>query len=175
MRSTIRHELPAPDAQTFWEKVFFAPEVQEQIYRELGYVDAKVVSQEGSLATGLTRRFVFAQPIDAPGPLKRVFGSTQTLTEQGAFDPERGEYRFTMTPEGAFGKSIKVRGVTRVVERGDGTIERICELDLECSIPGLGGLAERFMAKSNEAIYEKRAEIERRVLSTLPPPPAEAG
>jgi hypothetical protein len=143
--------------------------VQEHIYRELGYTEARVESQEGSLETGLTRRFVFVQPLDAPGPLKRVFGGAQTLTEQGTFDPARGEYRFTMTLDGALGKRFLVRGVTRVIERGPGTIERICELDMECGIPGVGGLAERFMAKSNEAIYEKRTLLERKVLSALAP------
>jgi hypothetical protein len=173
MRSTIRHELPAPDADTFWREVFFSPDVQVQIYKELGYVEARVEAQEGSVETGLKRRFVFVQPVDAPGPLKKVFGMQQTLTEQGEFDPEKGEYRFTMTLDGALGKSFKVRGVTRVVERGDGNIERVCEIDFECSIFGVGGLAERFMQKSNEAIYERRAELERKVLSTLPPPPNE--
>jgi hypothetical protein len=171
MRSTIRHELPAPNAETFWREVFFSPEIQEQIYKELGYLNARVESQEGSLATGLKRRFVFVQPVDAPGPLKKVFGMQQTLTEQGEFDPVRGEYRFTMTLDGTLGKSFLVRGVTRVNERGDGTIERVCEIDFECSIFGVGGLAERFMRSSNEAIYERRAQLERKVLSTLPPPP----
>lgn len=172
MRSTIRHELPARDADTFWREVFFSRPVQEQIYRELGCSEARVEEQTGSLEAGLTRRFVFVQPLDAPGPLKRMFGMSQTLTEEGAYDPARGEYRFTMTPHGALGRSFRVKGVTRVVERGPGRIERICELEMECTIPGLGGLAERFMAKSNEAIYERRADLERRVLSTLPPPPS---
>jgi hypothetical protein len=167
MRSTIRHALPAPDARTFWRDVFFSRQVQENIYRELGYRDARVESQEGSLDTGLTRRFVFVQPIEAPGPLKKVFGAAQTLTEVGSFDPASGEYRFTMTLDGALGKRFLVRGVTRVEERGDGTIERVCELDMECAILGVGGLAERFMAKSNEAIYERRAELERKVLESL--------
>jgi hypothetical protein len=167
MRSTIRHELPAPDAGTFWREVFFSQPVQEQIYRDLGYRDAHVESQEGTLQTGLTRRFTFVQPLEAPGMLKRLFGTSQTLTEQGTFDAEKGEYHFTMTPEGALGKSFKIRGVTRVEERGNGRVERICELECECGIPGVGGLPERFIAKSNEAIYERRAELERQVLANL--------
>jgi hypothetical protein len=167
MRSTIRHELSAPDAATFWREVFFAPGVQEQIYKDLGYLNARIESQEGSIETGLTRKFTFEQPLEAPGMLKKVLGGSQTLTEQGEFDPSANEYRFTMTPHGTLGKNFKVRGVTRVLERGAGKIERICELELDCGIPGVGGLAERFMAKSNEAIYEKRTELERRVLASL--------
>jgi hypothetical protein len=167
MRSTIRHELPAPDADTFWREVFFSQPVQEQIYRDLGYVGARVEAQEGSLETGLTRRFVFVQPFEGPGMLKKVFGDGQTLTEQGTFDAEKGEYRFTMTPSGALGNRIKIRGVTRVEQRGDGKVERICELECECGIPGVGGMAERFIAKSNEAIYDRRAELERKVLAGL--------
>jgi hypothetical protein len=167
MRSTIRHELPAPDAGTFWREVFFSRPVQEQIYRDLGYRDARVEEQEGSLETGLTRRFVFVQAVEAPGMLKKVLGASQTLTEEGAFDPHKGEYRFTMTPQGALAKTFKIRGVTRVEERGHGKVERICELEMECGIPGVGGLAERFIAKSNEAIYEKRTELERQVLANL--------
>jgi len=164
MRSTIRDELDADSPREFWQEVFLRAEAQERIYRELGYSEAKVLEQVGDLDTGLTRRFMFVQPLAAPGPLKRLLGGEQTLLEEGVFDAERGEYRFQMSPTGPLSERIQVRGVTRVRRSGPGKVVRVCELECSCSIPALGGLTERFMTKANEEIYARRTEIERKLL-----------
>jgi len=170
MRCTIRDELDAESPERFWRDVFFSERVQEQIYRELGYREARILSQSGDLETGLRRSFVFVQSLSTPGPLKKLFGAQQTLTEHGVFDAARQEYRFETVPEGALGERISVRGVTRVEQTRPGKITRICELDCTCSIPALGGLTERFIAKANEEIYARRTQIERRILSEPPAP-----
>ncbi len=169
MRCTIRDELDAESPERFWRDVFFSEPVQEQIYRELGYRDARVLLQTGTLETGLTRRFVFVQALAAPGPLKKLLGAQQTLTEHGVFDAARQEYRFETVPEGALRERIRVCGVTRVEQTKLGKITRICEFDYTCSIPGIGGLTERFIAKANEEIYARRTLIERRLLNEPPP------
>ncbi len=169
MRCTISDELEAKDPEQFWRDVFFSERVQEQIYRELGYHDAKVVSQTGTLASGLTRHFVFAQTLATPGPLKKLLGAQQTLIERGTFDAQRREYRFEMVPEGPLRERIRVRGTTRVEQIQPGKIRRVCVLECSCTIPAIGGMAERFIAKSNEEIYARRTEIERRILSEAPP------
>ena len=85
------------------------------------------------------------------------------------FDAVRQEYRFNMVPEGALRERICVRGTTRVEQTRPGKITRVCELDCSCTIPAIGGLAERFIAKSNEEIYARRTQIERRIMSEPPP------
>ncbi len=168
MRCTIRDELDADNPEQFWRDVFFSEAVQEQIYRELGYRDAKVVAQTGSLASGLARHFVFVQPLATPGPLRKLLGAQQTLSEHGVFDAERQEYRFEIVLDGALRERIRVRGITRVEQTRPGKITRVCELECSCTIPAIGGLAERFIANSNQEIYARRTQIERRILSEPP-------
>ncbi len=168
MRCTIRDELDVDTPEQFWRDVFFSEAVQEQIYCELGYSEAKVVSQTGSLETGLTRLFVFVQPLATPGPLKKLFGAQQALTEHGVFDAARREYRFEMLLDGALRDRVRVRGTTRVEQTRPGKITRVCELECLCAIPVIGGLAERFITKSNEEIYARRTQIERPILSEPP-------
>lgn len=165
MRCTIRDELDAQSPSQFWRDVFFSEAVQESIYKELGYRDAKVVAQSGTLETGLTRHFVFVQPLATPGPLKKLLGAEQTLTERGVFDVARQEYRFELELDGALRERVRVQGITRVEQTRPGTITRVCELTCTCAIPAIGGMAERFIAKSNEEIYARRTRIERRILS----------
>lgn len=164
MRSTIKDELEAKSPREFWQEVFVRAADHERIYRELGYSEAKVLEQVGDLDTGFRRRFMFVQPLAAPGPLKRLLGGEQTLLEEGVFDAAKGEYRFELTPAGALRERIRVRGVTRVEQAGPGKVLRVCELDCSCTIPALGSLTERFMAKSNEEIYARRTQLERKLL-----------
>jgi hypothetical protein len=168
MRSTIRHQLPATSPDLYWRDIFFAAPVQEQIYRELGYENAQVLAQTGTLETGIARTFVFSQPLRTPGPLKRIFGERQVLTERGIFDPSSQQFAFEVVPEGALAQRIRVNGRTRVVSTAGNEIERVCELECTCSIPGLSLLAERFIVSSNQEIYERRAAIERRLLRASP-------
>jgi hypothetical protein len=164
MRSTIRHRLPARSPDVYWRGIVFATEIQEQIYRELGYESAQVLSQTGTLEEGMTRVFVFSQPLRTPGPLKRIFGDRQVLTERGSFDPNTQVFTFEVVPEGALAQRIRVRGQTRAVAVAADAIERICELECSCSIPALSSIAERFIVSSNQDIYDRRAAIERRLL-----------
>lgn len=166
MRSTIRHRLPAASPLVFWRDIFFATAIQEQIYRELGYDSARVLEQTGSLEAGLTRTFVFSQPLRTPGPLKRIFGDRQVLTERGRFDPALQAFTFEVVPDGGLAQRIRVRGKTTATSVADDTIERVCELECSCNIPALSSIAERFIVSSNQDIYDRRAEIERRLLRT---------
>jgi hypothetical protein len=164
MRCTVRHILPTPDPAMYWRHLFFDRAVQERIYRELGYEQAQVTEQEGSIAAGLRRTFVFAQPVRAPLPLKKLFGERQVLVERGTFDATREVYSFEIRPQGALESRIRIQGETTARATKDGAVERVCVLDCTCALPAVSGLAERFIVGQNQQIYERRAEIERRLL-----------
>ena len=57
---------------------------------------------------------------------------------------------------------VQVAGICRTdVLVAEGRIARICDLECSCSIPGLSGLAERFIQGQNRDMYDQRAAIER--------------
>lgn len=164
MRSQIRDTFAIAEPDTFWDRIIFNTAVQEQIYLELGCLTASVRRQTGDLRSGVERAFFFEQPIAAPGPLKKVFGDRQALTEVGRFDPSTRRFRFETRPEGALGTKITVRGELWVEPAPDGQVVRCCDLDASVNLFGVGGLAERFVKKSNEDIYAQRTAIVRRII-----------
>jgi hypothetical protein len=177
MHTTIVDEYLVSEPALFWREVFFSQPVQEQLYRELGCLSARVERQTGSLDQGIDREFVFEQPMNAPGPLKKVFGDRQTIVERGTFDAARGEYHFQVIPEGALAKKVKMGGTVRVEPKGQGKIARIIELSCSVDLFGVGGLAEKYLTRSTTEIYAKRTVLEHEVvqkkgLSIPPPPPA---
>ena len=166
MRCLIRDRFPIADPKTFWSRVFFEPKIQERIYTDgLGCTSAEVVEQTGDLDSGIARRFVFAQPVEAPAPVKKIFGADQVLRERGRFDPTDGRYRFTMTTA-VMADRLSIRGTTWVEAVG-GEIERCCELDCEMRMMGVGGLVERYIVRSNTENYALRTRYVRGLIGEL--------
>ena len=164
MRSEIRDTFDVADPETFWDEIIFDRQVQERIYLELGCLSAEVQEQTGDKQQGLKRTFHFEQPLAAPGPLKKVFGDRQALTEVGRFDPETRRFTFEMRPDGALGRKIEIRGELWVEPAGPGQVTRCCTIEANVNIFGVGGLAGRFVKKSNEDIYAQRTQIVRRII-----------
>ena len=55
----------------------------------------------------------YGQRPDAPGPVKRLFGSEVVTTEHGTFDPATGIWSFTLTPV-TLGDKTDIRGSIQV-------------------------------------------------------------
>jgi Protein of unknown function (DUF2505) len=160
MQSTIRDVFDI-GADAFWRDVFFDRTFVERMYKEaLSCESVEFVTEKGDLATGFSRRLRFTQKIDAPGPVRKLFGETTTMEEEGRFESSTGRFRFVMTPDKMADK-ITIAGSTWLEPAGDGKVARISQLDFTVKIFGVGSLVEKFMAKQTAESLERQARFTR--------------
>jgi hypothetical protein len=160
MKQTIRHPFETDEA-TFWRDVFFDHAFVERLYKEaLGCTSVVFHEDTGDAPAGRTRRLAFTQPIDAPAPIRKLFGESTTMEERGRFDPAAKRWRFTMVPDRMADK-IRIAGETWLEPRGAGQVERVTEMEYAVSIFGLGGVIEKFMASSTEESFVKQVRFTR--------------
>jgi len=148
------HSLP----ERFWE-VFFDPEVTTRLHLEaLGSTSVEIEALTGTPATGVERTIRYGQVPDAPGPVKKLFGSEVVTTESGRFDPDTGIWTFVLTPATMADKT-HITGSIELLETGDGDdgqggaagerapFEQVFSLEARVKIFGAGPVVERFIEK----------------------------
>jgi hypothetical protein len=114
MKLELRYDVHGTAAR-FWE-VFFDPDVTRRLHLEaLRSTSVEIEEQTGDVDSGLERTMRYGQRPDAPGPVKRLFGSEVVTTEHGTFDPETGIWSFTLTPV-TLGDKTDIRGSIRIEE-----------------------------------------------------------
>ncbi len=157
MRCTIRDTFPIKPA-TYWEMIFFSPAFLERMYREaLGADRFEIVKQAGDTERGLERSMTFSQKVDAPAAVRKIFGETTLMSEQGRFDPAAGRWRFEMRPDKMTDR-VCISGETHLEENEIGC-DRICELDLSVKMFGIGGLVESYIARSSTRGYAEQTKF----------------
>lgn len=160
MKSVLRNPLEI-NADAFWRDVFFNHEFIERMYKEaLGCESVAFLEDSGDAPSGRTRRLTFTQKLDAPGPVRKLFGETTTMEERGQFDPQSKRWRFTMIPDRMADK-VRVSGETWIEPAGDGKVERVDALEFSVSIFGVGGLVEKFMASATAESFAKQVAFTR--------------
>jgi hypothetical protein len=155
------------DAERYWREVFFSRAFMERMYKEaLGATRVEFLDEKGDLATGISRRIRFAQAVDAPGPVKKLFGAETVMEEQGQFDPATRRWKFRMIPDRMADK-LDLTGETWLEDKGPGKIDRVSELNVGVRIFAVGGLVEQFIGSSTESSWAKQTEFTRRYLGAL--------
>ncbi len=155
------------DAERFWRDVFFSRAFLERMYREaLGADKVEILGESGDTASGVTRRLRFSQKIDAPAPVRKIFGETTSMEEDGRFDASTRRWKFRMIPERMADK-IDITGETWLEERGPGKVERVCELSVGVRIFAVGGLVEQYIASSTETSWAKQTAFTRKYIGEL--------
>lgn len=135
------------DAETYWQKLCLSLEYQERLYREaLGCTRMEVLELEGSYESGQTRRLRFEKPIDAPAPIRKLFGEVVTLEEISSFDPKLGRWSYRMLPP-MLADKLDIRGVISLEPSEDG-VDHVSVSSVTCSVFGIGSVLERFVARS---------------------------
>jgi hypothetical protein len=179
MKVTLRYPLHAsPDR--FWE-AFFDPDTTSRMHLEaLGSTSVEIEELTGTPATGIERTIRYAQVPDAPGPVKRLFGSEVVTTEVGRFDPATGIWSFSLTPTTLADKT-DITGTIEILDTGstdstDGTgtgagdgagagsggdgepgWEQVFSLDARVKIFGAGPVVERFIEKQARDTQDRAA------------------
>jgi hypothetical protein len=160
MKTTLRHTFDL-GADAFWQDVFFDHAFLERMYKEaLGCVAVTFLEDSGDRPEGRTRRFTFSQRLDAPAPIRKLFGESTTMEERGHFDPQKKRWCFTMIPDRMADK-VRISGETWIEPAGEGKVERVDELEYTVSIFGIGSLAEKFMASATAESFAKQVAYTR--------------
>ena len=184
MKLQLRYDVHG-SAERFWE-VFFDPEVTRRLHLEaLRSTSVEIEEQTGDVATGLDRTIRYGQKPDAPGPVKKLFGSEVITTEHGTFDPKTGIWSFTLTPA-TLGEKTEIRGSIEIkeiaaTEGGAGAeaaavdadtdrdstgtrCEQIFLLEAKVKIFGAGPVVERFIEKQARDTQDRAAAFFNRIL-----------
>jgi hypothetical protein len=149
----------------FWRDVFFHRPFLERLYREaLGCDGFEILSETGDLASGLSRRLRFSQKVDAPAPVRKLFGESTTMEEEGRFDPASGRWSFHMIP-GAMPDKVTIQGTTWLEPDGADRVTRVSEISFSVNIFAVGGLVEKYIAKETKESMEKQARFIREYLA----------
>jgi hypothetical protein len=149
MQTESREGFPV-SSDAYWRELCLSLEYQERLYREaLRCETMEVVKNEGDYATGVKRHLRFTQKSDAPAPVRKVFGETMTLEEISEFDPAQKRWTFRVIPA-VMADRMDIRGDITLEGGAAGSVVQVARQTFSCKIFGIGGLVERFIAKSIE-------------------------
>ena len=146
----------------FWA-LYYDPDYTVRLHLEnLGSTSAEIVSQEGSLASGLVRTLTYGQRPPMPGPVRKIFGEEVVTTEVSTFDPRTSTMTFVMTP-GTMADKTHIGGSIELANEGGTTVETF-SLEARVKIFGAGPVVERFIEHTARDMQEKsvafmRAEL----------------
>ena len=150
---TLKHIFDT-DEETFWPKVFFNADYNRRLYAEaLKYKRWELLDQHEEPGGVIVRRAVMEPNFDVPSLLKKAIGDGVAYTEEGRYDPKSKRWRYTITPN-RMAERLTTRGEYWVEPRGEKKIERICTVDLEAKIFGIGGALESFIEKQTREAYD---------------------
>lgn len=154
MRFTCRN-LFHTDADTYWSKIFFDPEYNRGLYVDaLQFKKWELVELTGEPGGPRTRKQLLEPKSDAPAVIQKLVGGSLSYMEEGSFEPATRiwTYRITLSK---LADKVRIGGKFWVEPRGDKRIERICDVDLNVDIFGVGGVVEKFIEKETRESYEK--------------------
>lgn len=156
MKLSMRHDLPCtPDE--FWAAFLDEEQIVAMYTEALGATSAEVVEQSGDVSSGVTRTLHSEQPIDAPGPIRKLMGDTAGTTETGTYDPGTATWTFSMEPS-TLADKIHLAGTIRVDET-DGGCVRVFDLEGKVKILGLGKVFEAFIESQTKDAQDRTAEF----------------
>lgn len=142
----VREEAIFNSDPQFYLKSYFDEE--GRIKREVegvGTISYKIEqrSQEGGVWKHVARS---VEPLDAPGPVRKIFGQTQTMFEEASWREGSDTIEVTYRPEKMADK-VSIRSKIIAVPHGEGQCKVTIECDIQVKIFGIGGMIEKMAAK----------------------------
>lgn len=160
MKFTVRETIDC-DPASFW--ALFATDDYVHATAAASESTAGVSAQDGAPPDAFSRTVRLTSPVDAPGPVRKLVGDTQTVTDSGQYDPAAGTWTYTITPD-TLSDKIRISGVIRLEDVGDGTVVKVNDLDVTVKIFGLGGLFEKSIEGQTRKSEKTIAETMNRLL-----------
>ncbi|MEZ4221159.1 MAG: DUF2505 family protein [Polyangiaceae bacterium] len=144
---------------TFWDKIFFESDYNEQMFKKAlefpGYEVADQKEDDSSIRRSIN---VVPKLGPMPGPVKKLIGDGLGYREDGVYDKKSRRYTIKITPNKLADK-IKIEGVLYTKPAGDNKLSRVFECKVEVKIFGVGGLVEKQVIGDMETSYAKGAEF----------------
>jgi hypothetical protein len=161
MRYNFTHIIET-DAATFWNRVYFDPEFNRELYLTHLRFSTYIVSEDRLGDDGTRHRRVECVPkIDLPGPIRSMFGDGTGYVEVGRFDPKTQHYHIGVIPK-LGGEKIKTTSEIWVQAEGSNRIVRHATGEAQVKVFGLGGTIEGMIEKQAREMHEKSAEFTNR-------------
>jgi len=158
MKFTIRHTWNISEEE-YWPKIFFDDEYNRRLYKEgLEFPVYEVLEATEHPDGSRTRKLRIEPKAEAPTVVKKLIGDSLQYTEEGRWDPKTRRWKYTVTLSKLADK-ISIKGEFWVEKRGDKQIERICDVDVNVRIFGVGGVIESFVEKTTRESYEKTGKF----------------
>jgi hypothetical protein len=165
METTHRQHF-AVSEDCYWRDLCLDLRYQERLYCEaLGCIRMDVLELSGDVSTGMKRRLRFEKRIDAPAPIRKLFGEAVVLQEESVFDAQARRWSFRMIPA-VFADRIDIRGVVSLEPTADG-IDQVSVNTVTCKLFGLGSIIEHFVVKSAHEGNHDKAAFTRRYIQEL--------
>ena len=154
MQFTVKHRFET-DSDTFWNKIFFDDDYNRSLWLDyLKFSDYRILSFEREDNGTIRRRLEVAPRVEIPKAIKKVLGDSANYVEEGSFDPDNKKWHFVVIPHVASNK-IKTRGELWVEPIGEKRIERICVVNTEVKVFGVGRLVEEMIEKQTRTSYDQ--------------------
>lgn len=156
MQFTVRH-IYETDSDTHWNKIFFDEEYNRALFLDhLKFTECRILSFKREDDGTIRRRLEIAPRVEIPKAIKKVLGDSANYVEEGSFDPINKKWNFAIIPHVA-SKKIETRGELWIEARGEKRVERICVVNTEVKVFGIGKLVEEMIEKQTRASYDQAA------------------
>jgi hypothetical protein len=156
MQFTIRHTFNT-DIDTYWSKIFFDKEYNQRLFIDaLQFRGYEVLEYTEAADGGRVRRVRTEPNTEAPAIVTKLIGESISYTEEGKFDPASRRWTYKITTSKLADK-ISIAGTFWAEVKGDKKIDRVCVVDCNVKVFGVGGAIEGFIEKSTRDSYEKAA------------------
>lgn len=94
--------------------------------------------------------------VDAPGPIKKIFGEQTKVEEEAVWKQGSEVARVRYTPE-KMADRLRVSGELRTKPHGEGKCTVLMDYNVEFKMFGVGGMVEKLLAKDLPETHHKAA------------------
>lgn len=155
------------DEDTFWE-LFFSPEINEQIYRDvLEFPSFEVLEDREDERTRVRKASGQPRVHALPAAIQSMLGPSFRYIEDSVFDKATRRWSFTMAPS-LMSDRLRNAGTLRVEPSGPGQVTRVACATIEAKIFGLGRALEGIMEKEMRAGWDDSAAFLNRWIAEHP-------
>ncbi len=148
----VEHEIDCSPSQ-YWTQIHGDEAFNRALYLEhLSHGFEQLVNDP---ERGLFKAHIQPKP-DAPALVLKVLGDAFSFVEEGTLDKDSLVYRFVITPS-TLPQKISTEGVMRVESLGEGRCRRVVDFSFRARIPGVGGVLEKFLAKTTKESFDASA------------------
>jgi hypothetical protein len=139
--------------ETYWSKAFFDLDYNQELYvKTLRFASYELLERKDEGGGSFSKRTRMEPPLDGPAVVKKLVGDSLSYVEEGRFDAKTRRWKYNMVPSKMADK-VTIKGELWVEPKGD-KIERVCTVEVDARIFGVGGIFESFLEKQTRDSYK---------------------